>query len=313
MTLIKRPHELTVQPTIKTLIYGQPGLGKSTLALSAPSPLLIDFDGGAHRINPTHLCNTLPVNDYQEFLDVLKEDLKDYKTLVIDTAGKMLDYMGNYLIKADPKNGKRSDGSLSLQGYGARKGEFIRVLKQISIMGKHLVFVAHEREEKDGDTKIIRPEIGGSSGADLIKELDLVGYMEAIGKRRTISFDPCEKYYAKNVCNLPAVIEIPLLINESGEMMRVNSQLSGIFEIYAKNLEKRKVIAAEYAELIEMIDAKIEGVIDADTANEVMTWVTSFAGWIWDAKLQAKLKLNEKAKALGLVLNKETKKYEPAA
>jgi hypothetical protein len=309
MTLIKKPHELTVQPTIKTLIYGQPGIGKSSLALSSPNPLLIDFDGGVHRINAVHQCDTLPVTNYQEFLDVLKEDLKDYKTLVIDTAGKMLDYMGNYLIKADPKNGKR-DGGLSLQGYGARKGEFIRVLKQISIMGKHLVFVAHEREEKDGDTKIIRPEIGGSSAGDLIKELDLVGYMEAIGKRRTISFDPCEKYYAKNVCNLPAIIELPVLINEAGEVAKLNNQLTVIFETYAKNLEKRKVIAADYAELIEMIDAKIEGVIDTDTANEVMMWAASFTGWIWDAKLQAGLKLNEKAKALGLALNKETRKYE---
>ena len=68
-------------------------------------------------------------------------------------------------------------------------------------MGKSVIFVAHEREEKNGEDKQIRPEIGGSSAGDLIKELDLVGYMEAIGKDRTISFDPCEKFYGKNTCN----------------------------------------------------------------------------------------------------------------
>ncbi|MDR1630303.1 MAG: ATP-binding protein [Oscillospiraceae bacterium] len=310
MSLIKKPHELTVQPTIKTLIYGQPGLGKTTLALSAPNPLLIDFDGGVHRVNAAHQCDTLPVRNYQEFLDVLKEDLSHYKTLVIDTAGKMLDYMGAYLIAGDPKMGKR-DGSLALQGYGARKAEFVRVLKQISIMGKHLVFVAHEKEEKDGDQKIIRPEIGGSSAGDLIKELDLVGYMEAIGKRRTISFDPCEKYYAKNVCNLPAIIELPVLVNEAGEIVKPNSQLTAIFEAYQTNLEKRKVIAAEYAELIEMIDVKIESITDINTVNEVSDWAVKFTGWIWDAKLQAGMKLKEKATEIGLTFNRETKKYEP--
>ena len=45
-------------------------------------------------------------------------------------------------------------------------------------MGKSVIFVAHEREEKNGEEKQIRPEIGGSSAGDLIKELDLVGYME---------------------------------------------------------------------------------------------------------------------------------------
>lgn len=312
MSLIKKPHELTVQPTIKTLIYGQPGLGKTTFALSAPNPLLIDFDGGVHRVNAVHQCDTLPVSNYQEFLDVLKENLSAYKTLVIDTAGKMLDYMGAYLIAGDPKLGKR-DGSLSLQGYGARKAEFIRVLKQISISGKHLVFVAHEKEEKDGDQKIIRPEIGGSSAGDLIKELDLVGYMEAVGKRRTISFDPCEKYYAKNACNLPPLVELPVLLNESGDAVMHNGQLADIFELYRKNIEKRKVIAAEYTELIEMIDTKIDSVTDADTANDMAEWASKFDGWIWDAKLQAGMKLNNKAKEIGLSFSKKSKKYEPEA
>jgi hypothetical protein len=312
MSLIKKPHELTVQPTIKVLIYGQPGLGKTTFALSAPNPLLIDFDGGVHRVNAAHQCDTLPVSNYQEFLDVLKENLGSYKTLVIDTAGKMLDYMGAYLIAGDPKLGKR-DGSLTLPGYGARKAEFVRVLKQISIMGKHLVFVAHEKEDKDGDQKVVRPEIGGSSAGDLIKELDLVGYMEAIGKRRTISFNPCEKYYAKNVCNLPAIIDIPVLIDEAGELVIPNNQLANIFDVYNNNLEKRKAIAAEYAELIEMINIKIDSVIDADTANEVSEWAIKFANWIWDAKLQASTRLNNKAKEVGLTFNKEKKRYEPAA
>jgi len=310
--LIKKPFELSVQPTIKTLIYGQPGLGKTTIALSAPSPLLLDFDGGVHRVNAAHQCDVLPVKSYKDFLDVLKEDLSAYRTLVIDTAGKMLDYMGAWLIENEPKLGKK-DGSLALQGYGARKAEFIRVLKQISISGKHLVFVAHEREEREGDQKIIRPEIGGSSAGDLIKELDLVGYMEAIGKKRTISFDPCEKFYAKNVCNLPSIMELPVLVNEVGEPIRANTQLTDIFEKYKENLEKRKIVAADYNDLLEVIETKVGAVIDADTANEVATWATTFNSWIWDAKLQASMKLRAAANELGLTFNKEASKYETAA
>ena len=39
MSLIKKPNELDVQTKIKALIYGQAGMGKTTLALSAPKPL----------------------------------------------------------------------------------------------------------------------------------------------------------------------------------------------------------------------------------------------------------------------------------
>ena len=51
MGLIKKPNELVVKTNLSALIYGQPGMGKTTLALSAPHPLLLDFDGGIHRVN----------------------------------------------------------------------------------------------------------------------------------------------------------------------------------------------------------------------------------------------------------------------
>lgn len=318
MSLIKKPHQIQMQTTIKVLLYGQPGLRKSTFALSAPAPLLLDFDGGVSRIDSHHHVDTVQIQSWQDCLDVLKEDLSSYKTLVIDTAGKMLDYMAMWLIQRNPKLGK-SNGALSLQGYGERKAEFNAFLKRVALMGKHLVFVAHEKEEKDGDQKIIRPEIGGSSGNDLVKELDLVGYMQSLGNKKTISFEPCEKFYGKNTCKLPAVIELvdTLRIEADGNSIPVapNNQLAGIFEAYQKNLEARKEVAADYADLLEMIVGKIEAVEDAETANEVSDWARTFEGHIWDSKMQTALRLKERTKELGLTLDGATKKYvaaEPA-
>lgn len=306
MGLIKKPSELIVQTTIKTLIYGQPGLGKSTMSLSAPSPILFDFDNGIHRVNPVHQTDTVQIESWQNMIDVLaNEDLSAYKTIVIDTAGKMLDYLGQYLIGKNPKLGK-SNGALSLQGYGERKAEFNNFLKRVSIMGKHLVFVAHDKEEKKGDDTILRPEIGGRSGNDLIKELDLVGYMEAIGKKRTISFNPCERFYAKNTCQLPEVMEVPEVTNSA------NTFLTGIFDSYQKSLESRKEVAAQYAELMELVNGKIESVVDAETANDVLSWASEFKDWVWDSKHFASLKLNNKATELGLKFSKATKQYEHA-
>lgn len=307
MSLIKKPHELKVQTTIKALLYGQPGIGKTTTALSAPSPLLLDFDNGIHRVNPMHQGDTVQISSWEDVENVLDEDLSSYKTLVIDTAGKMLDYMSAYLIKNDPKLAKR-DGSLQLQGYGARKVMFINFLKKVAMMGKHLVFVAHDKEEKDGDQKIIRPEIGGSSAGDLVRELDLVGYMEAIGKKRTASFDPCEKFYGKNTCDLPPRIELPDVTEKA------NILLTQIFADYHKSLDKRRKLAGEYSDLMDLIRGNVEDVTDAEGANNFVDWIQELTH-IWDSKLQSAMLLRDKTNELKLKMNKD-KRYEdpqPAA
>ena len=308
MSKIKKPHELTVQKNIKALIYGQPGIGKTTFALSAPNPILLDFDGGVHRVDTVHQKDTLQVETWQDVLTELNDGtFSNYQSIVIDTAGKMLDAMSLYLIKQNPKLGK-SNGALSLQGYGERKAEFNNFIKRISAIGKHIIFVAHEKEEKEGDGKYIRPEIGGSSGNDLYKELDLIGYMEAIGKKKTISFLPQEKYYAKNACGLTETIEI----TELKDGISNNYFEKNIVGVYQKTLEDRKEKVAEYNQLIDVINGKIDAIVDAETANEVVDWAKSYDNHIWSSKIVASQGISEKCKELGLTINKTSKKYEDA-
>ena len=178
-------------------------------------------------------------------------------------------------------------------------------------MGKSVIFVAHEREEKVGDEKQIRPEIGGSSAGDLIKELDLVGYMEAIGKKRTISFNPCEKFYGKNTCNLPERMEIPVIIDEDGNITGKNDFMAKVIEAYSTYQAKQTELSNEYEDLLEVIRAQIEEVNDIDSANEVMN---SIAGMqhIFDSKLQAGTLLNKRCKELGLKYDKIKKQYVAA-
>lgn len=313
MSMFKKPSELAYNSTIKALVYGQPGLGKSTLALSTPDPVLFDFDGGIQRVNGAFQCPTLQVQNWTEVLQALQElekEPNDFKTIVIDTAGKMLDYMSTYIIQQDNRLGKR-DGSLTLQGFGARKIMFINFLKRVSIMGKHVIFVAHEREEKDGDIRIVRPEIGGSSAGDLIKELDLVGYMQAIGNKRTISWTPQEKFYAKNTCNLPPMQEIPVIIDEQGKIIGHNDFMSNIFENYDNYLKQESNTRKEYDELISEIEGEVACISDAEQAN---SYVLSMKDkkQIWDSNAHAKSLITDRCKELGLKFNKTTKKYEAA-
>jgi phage nucleotide-binding protein len=310
MGMIKRPSELSVKATLSVLIYGQPGIGKTTFGVSAPDAVLFDYDGGVQRINGAHQVATLQPTSWEDTniaLQEIQNEMPEVKTIVIDTVGKMLDYMSAYIIKNDSKMAMR-DGSLSLKGYGVRKQMFINFIKQLSIMGKNVVFIAHEREERRGEETFKRPEIGGSSANDLIKELDLVGYMYAVGKERIITFDPAEYYYAKNTCNLPAAIKLPVVVDEKGNGT-ANNAMANIVKSYEGAQVKRQETTAEYEQLLDLIEETISYAVDVQTLNEVKDKVLGFTP-IYDSFLKAQYAIARKGKELGLTYNKAKKCYE---
>ena len=268
MTLIRKPSEIAIKQTLSALVYGQPGIGKTTLGCSAPNAVLFDYDGGVQRINGAHQVPTVQITGWEETADALKEiedTMPECRTIVIDTVGKMLDYMSASIIRNDPKMAQR-DGSLSLKGYGVRKNMFVNFLRQVSLMGRNVIFIAHEKEERRGDETVKRPEVGGSSANDLVKELDLVGYMQAIGKERTITFDPNESYYAKNTCNLPPLIKIPVVVDEKGNATGENKFFASVIEAYKRAQERNKEATSEYEDLMEFIRGEIA---EADTVDGI--------------------------------------------
>lgn len=310
MGMIKRPSELSVKATLSVLIYGQPGIGKTTFGVSAPDAVLFDYDGGVQRINGAHQVPTLQPTSWEDTniaLQEIQNEMPEVKTIVIDTVGKMLDYMSAYIIKTDPKMAMR-DGSLSLKGYGVRKQMFVNFIKQLALMGKNVVFIAHEREERRGEETFKRPEIGGSSANDLIKELDLVGYMYAVGKERVITFDPAEYYYAKNTCNLPAAIKLPVVVDESGKGMS-NVAFSNIVAQYKIAQEKRQDTTARYEMLLGLIEETMSAVVDVDSLNEAMVKLFAMEQ-IYDSFLRVQRAVANKGKELGFTYNKIAKRYE---
>ena len=285
-----------------------------SLFRSAPNPVLFDFDGGVQRVNVAFQCPTLQVKNWEQALEAL-EELKqggvNCSTIVIDTAGKMLDFMSDFIMRNDSKM-KQRDGSLSLKGYGARKVMFQNFLRDVAMMGKNIVFVAHEKEDKDGDVKIVRPEIGGSSAGDLMKELDLVGYVQAVGADRTVYWTPQEKFYAKNTCNLPAWQKIPVIVDGNGNVTQQNDTLQKVFTYYEANIKRIEETRKQYNELMDEIERAIDSITDAQGANEVGKNIAK-TQVIWDSKVRARVLFKAKLDELKLKYNTKTKQYEPAA
>ena len=304
MTLIKKPNELKNNIKLKGLIYGEPGLGKTTLALSAPNPLLIDFDNGLRRVSKQYQTESVQIETYQDLLDILLiEDIKAYDTIVIDTLGKAIDRIGDWLAVKNPKV-KQVDGQLSMKGWGSVKLEFQKLLKLLDSKNKSVVFVAHTKEEKDGETTKQRPDVAGSSGKDIVKELDFMGFMTMKGGKRTIDLMPNEQYYAKNSLGLDSFLEFKAITTKN------NFLTEAIFEAYANKLKKDNELSENYNALISIIDVKINSLEGVDQVNEYYKNEFNKLEKIWSSNIYEKHKLSERVKKLGVEFDKENKSFK---
>lgn len=314
MSIFKKPSELQPKYAISAMIYGSPGSGKTTLACSAPGAVLLDYDGGATRIHGAHQVPTLQVRQWEQTAEAINEIKTDpdIKTVVVDTVGKMLAYMEDYIKRTNPKlrrdGGKGYDDALSIKGFGVRKVMFIDFIKTLTMSGRHVVFVAHEKEEKQGEETKVRPDIGGSSLSDLMKELDLVGYVELIGTQRTIAFDPTEKYYAKNTVNMPGKTIVPMLFDGEGNPTEDNTFMVGIIRAYQQRQANNIKQTGEFEMLCGIINQRVADIADAQGANAFVAWVGELTH-IFNSKTYAQTKFAAKVKELGLTYDKETKTY----
>lgn len=210
MSLIKKKEEIELPKVILGCIVGVPGIGKTTLALSAPSPLLLDTDNGIHRVQSEYRADCVQVKSYQDILDVLEEDLSDYKTIVIDTLGELVNFMLKYFADKDKSLITRG-GTYNIKIWGLVKTEFENLKLKLQLLNKHLIFVSHAKEERDGENKIYRMNVAGSTPDILNGVLDFLGFCEVVGKTRSISFTPSARFYAKNSIELNDYLEIPQL------------------------------------------------------------------------------------------------------
>ena len=210
MSLIKKKEEIELPKTIVGCITGVCGIGKTTLALSAPKPLLLDTDNGIHRVQSEYRADCVQVKSYQDILDVLEEDLSDYETIVIDTLGELVNFMLKYFADKDKSLITRG-GTYNIKIWGFIKQEFQNLKLKLQLLNKHLIFVSHVKEDKDGENKVYRMDVAGSTSETVTKILDFLGFCEMLGKARSISFTPSARFYAKNSIGLNDYLEIPQL------------------------------------------------------------------------------------------------------
>ena len=308
--MIRNPNEIQDgQKKIRMLIAGYPGIGKSTLALSAPRPLHIDVDFGIDRIEPRYRVPYIQPATYQEILDdLVPQNLENFDTLVFDTGGKLITLMSLWAMKKDPKLGQR-DGSLSLKGYGFVGREFVRLMDYCFYeLKKNIVIIFHAIEDKDGDNVRLRIKVEGQTKNNVWEPMDLGGFVEMMGNDRTIGFSNCERYFAKGTRGIHGVYKIPALTPESK-----NDFLTQLFAQYNAISEEEAVRAQEEKDAYEeaMAEGKrlLASAVDADSFT-AMTADFSAINHSLTSKAELTALWKAKVKELNLSYDRSAKIYK---
>lgn len=180
--VVKRPNEKSY------MLYSRPGVGKSTLAASAVEVpelgpvLFIDFEAGTTSLegkydesDPITIIRPESWDQANTVFAALLDEDHGYKTVVIDTIGKMMEYMDEIFAKQYTKNPYERWSRLAEESLG--------LIERLHKSHLNVIVLAHSDQEKDdlrGNISTYPYFLGRKTGKEAPKIFDVIGYLDLV-------------------------------------------------------------------------------------------------------------------------------------
>jgi len=186
---------------VNMLVYGQPGVGKTTFAAKSPNPLILDFESGTMSVRNMDVSIATP-RSLEDIQKVIKKAQKSgFETLVIDSTTEMSRHFMNQVMgEMTRKDPRKSLFSPTLEAWGMVT-EMMRFVTRVARDAEmHTVFVALETMEKSekSDKVFAKPSLTPKVGEDMTAYVDIVGRLTMAKKERVLLLDPSSEYIAKD-------------------------------------------------------------------------------------------------------------------
>jgi hypothetical protein len=135
---------------IFVVLFGIEGIGKSTFAAAAPSPIVLDAEGSTNHLDVPRFPRPTCWGDVLEACDVLATDQHTYRTIVVDTLDAIEPLCWEYTCE---KAGKTSIESFGYgKGYTAALDEWRPFLSRLEVLRErrrmNVILLAHHQVKK---------------------------------------------------------------------------------------------------------------------------------------------------------------------
>lgn len=293
MSFLKNVQSGAVRAPYKIVVYGMEGVGKSTFASNAPSPIFLDVEGGTGELDVKRLTDVETFGDTLKAIDELIREPHEFKTFVLDTADWLESKIWDHVCVGA--------GVKSIEDIGYGKGytsalewwrTFLARLDELrSKRGMNVVLLAHSHIRSfknpagdDYDKYELKMHAKASavlkewSGAILFARYQIYTVTDkqkrtrAVGDgSRVLSTEPRPAWEAKNRYSLPE--EIPLSWQEFDTLARGGAPSAS---------ESARDVDSIINELLQLADAKTkvnaEGMIkraagDVRKLNQLVDWL----------------------------------------
>ena len=213
----------TTNQYLRVMLYGPPGVRKTTFSAGSPRPLIYEVDAGGSKslLNHPDLRNTpvLPfksMNQCEVLIQKLGENNKlseTVDTLVIDTFSELqIKDLDRIVQDAAAKDASRNKFLPIGPDYNINTEHMRQIADNLRNLPKHVIITCHVKEEKDDSTGrvLIRPNLTPKLARTMAGMFDVVGYMNVDGDNWTLQVHPTTSVSAKTrLGGLPPVINDP--------------------------------------------------------------------------------------------------------
>ena len=238
----------------KVLLFGAPGAGKTWLAGTWPEPVFVDTDYGVRTLNSKEFKKTYPGKSirYESFGDPIDKygaftaatgfweamefsneliEMDDVKTIVFDSISSLQSLAMHVGMELSGQHNKsqtiakmqaaRKLGSKGIPvaiptqaDYGSEMAVFEQFMDQAITIPKHVIFVAHERDQSTAGGALLRRDpllTGQALRAKVAKWFDEVWYLDigSQGKRILLTESTSTLKAVKSRNGVPNRLENP--------------------------------------------------------------------------------------------------------